>query len=326
MNIAFSTGMKNFGLIVTATLALSALNLAHAGPTKKNNRVPANETHATTANKSQASASTSVGQSAKPNWSFNYTSFLSGPPVSDLRSDETAATRDGFTVGLSLQNQLGVRYWFNKQLSVMPVFDFDYQFTDPHETGENKGASLAYDSFVKLKYIDALAGYVQGNKLSLDLEGRYYVPVSEWSRVNESLGSIRLAAIPGIDFAGGSWQISSLLFYRYWMQSHYYQLPTKYNPVAKNTVGLPEHTFYAGPQVSYRYSKTLNFWTLFEASYTLDTLGFNSATDPRRSNVDIEPGLDIRIMNGVYVSPYLNWYVSQPLDTTSINLITSITI
>lgn len=318
--------MKNlfkltFGLTALASLVL---NTAYAQSNKTNARKTASIRQ--TPNTSTTGAETTVRSGFGPKYTFNYVSFLSGPPISDLRSDETVAAREGYTLGLSLQNQIGVRYWLNPNLSIMPVFDFEYQFTDPHRNGANKGVSLVYDSFIKAKYVDVAKTYVQGNKLSFDAEARYYLPVSEFSRINDSYGSIRLAVVPGINFAGGKWELSALSFYRYWMQTRFYQLPTRHNQIPKNTFGLPEHTFYTGPQISYRASKTFNLWMLFEASYTIDTLGFNSATDPNRSNMDIEPGVDIRIANGVYVSPYLNWYVSQPINTTSINLITSITI
>ena len=266
-----------------------------------------------------------IPQMLSPKWAFSYVSFFSGPPVADLQSESTSAARDGYTLGLSLQNQLGVRYWLSEQLSIMPVFDFDYQFTDPHKT-DTTGVSLVYDSFIKAKYIDAVKGYIEGNKASVDLEARYYVPVGEFSRENESYGSVRLAAIPGIDLPEYGLQLSVLTYYRYWMQTNFYQVSTRYNIVPKNTVGLPEHTFYVGPQINYRISKTFNAWLLYEQSHTIDTLGFASTSDPRKSHTDIEPGIDIRLMNGVYISPYLNWYTNQPIDTTSINLITSITI
>lgn len=270
-------------------------------------------------------ATTRVPKTLSPKWAFSYVSFFTGPPVSDLRSDETAAARDGFSLGLALQNQLGVRYWLTDQLSVTPVFDFEYQLTDPHKNNTS-GVALVYDSFIKTKYVDALKGYIENNKLSVDLEARYYVPVSEFSRENGSYGSIRLAAIPGLDVPDTNLQISVLTYYRYWMQTNFYQVSTRYNIVPKNTVGLPEHTFYIGPQINYRISKTFNAWLLYEQSHTIDTLGFASTSDPRRSHSDIEPGIDIRLMNGVYISPYLNWYTNQPIETTSVNLITSITI
>lgn len=325
--------MKNFFKLTLALAAVSTFALNNSYAQLNSNLAPNSNSKnrkpnsiRQTPNTSTSDAETMVKSSAKPKYTFNYTSFLTGPPITDLRSDETVAVREGFTLGLSLQNQIGVRYWFNENFSVMPVFDFEYQFTDPHRNGANKGVSLVYDSFIRAKYVDVAKTYVQGHKLSLDAEARYYVPVSEFSRINDSLGSLRLAVVPGINFADRKWEISALSFYRYWMQTRFFQRPTRHNPVPRNTFGLPEHTFYTGPQISYRASKTFNLWMLFEASYTIDTLGFNSATDPNRSNMDIEPGVDIRIANGIYVSPYLNWYISQPISTTSINLITSITI
>jgi hypothetical protein len=258
--------------------------------------------------------------------SLSLTSFYYGPPIGELGSKETAASRAGYTLGLSIQNQLALRYRLSPALSVIPVFDFEYQLTDPHNAGANEGFVLSYDSYIKLRHSKLTDAQSSAGRFTLGGDVRYYVPTSEFSRANDSPGSVRATLTPHFQFKRSRFSIGMLTFARYWIQTQTYQVPTRFNPVRSKTTPLPQLTLYAGPQVTYDVTDRVAAWLLFEGYLTIDTIGVTSAERPGRSLYDIEPGVDFQVTRQIYVSPYLNWYTNQPLSTVSLNITARFTI
>jgi hypothetical protein len=260
---------------------------------------------------------------------FSLTSFLTGPPLSNPVSNETVAYIEGNTLGLSLENQLGLVWFAADNLTVTPVFDFEYQFTDPHRGGDAKGLSLTYDSFLRVYRSDLVRTPVGPHAFTIDVEGRAFVPTSQYSRGNGTLGGARLAVNPGFEVANSPFSFFVVTFARYWFQTQALESRSAAgNAVSLQTRdrGLPQWQFYMGPQVNYRVSPTMRAWFLVETSRTLDTLGYTNTSDPRASLTDIEPGVDLHLTRSLTLSPYLNWFIQQPISTMSFNMTANFTL
>jgi hypothetical protein len=252
-------------------------------------------------------------------FSLQMLSFFYGPPIANPTSNQSPVPTIGYASGLSVQNQLGLRYEFQPTWSLTPTADFEYRVTDPFNKGIGQSFALTYDSFIKLMKSNLVDFDIAANTLSFDLDLRYYVPTSSFSRENGTLGSARAALNSSLYLPHSNFSFSAVGAVRYYFQQYYYRHDER-------TAALAQATYYAGPQVNYRINDNVTLWSLFELSITQDTVGGSTAANPQKSVADIEPGVDFKVTKGVYLSPYLNWFTNQGLDTTSINMTASISI
>ncbi len=240
-------------------------------------------------------------------------SFFYGPSVGDPGSGTVPTTWTDQVTGVSLQNQIVGRYDLTENISISPAFDFEVLITDPNRVYGSQYVALSYDSSVKLSY-DNLAWMSLGNNAGwLNADFRVYVPTSEYSRDNGTLGSMRFTLSPNFRVGNSGLSFALINFVRFWVQRQSAETNNK------NAV-LPRTMLYTGPLVSYQFNDRFSFWALGEASVTYDMQGTANTTQPNRSLVDFEPGLEYRVGEHVSVSPYLSWFIRQPLDTTSMNL------
>lgn len=303
----FGENMKKMNLlgqglaVASASLSFTSLSVFAAPSTVVG--VPANT--------STASAVIEAAPRKALPLSIDATSMFYGPTVtSPGRGATTAFTRDEVW-GLSVQNQIAAKYKISDKMAITPVFDFVYQLTDPNNGGADRRASLMYDSYVKLSRSGLAQANIAGNEITLDGDVRYFVPSSEYSREVKSLGAARLSLNPSVQFGRSPLSLSSVNHMRYWFQTK-----------EANAAGgmLPRMQLYTGPQLNYRFSDAVTAWVLYEATVVIDTAGMPNTRIPGRSLTDIEPGVDIRLSDRVSLTPYLNWYTSQPIKTTSVNL------
>jgi hypothetical protein len=251
--------------------------------------------------------------------SLQLLSFFYGPPVTNPTSNETPVPTIGYVSGLSVQNQLGLKYEFQPDWSLTPTADFEYRITDPFNKGTGQSFALTYDSFIKLMKTSLVNFNIGENNLNFDLDLRYYVPTSTFSREHGTLGSARVAVNPSYYLPHSNFSFSAVGAFRYYFQQYYHRHDDR-------TSALAQTNFYAGPQVNYRVNDSVMLWSLFELSVTLDTVGGSTAANPQKSIADIEPGVDIKVTKGIYISPYLNWFTNQDLGTTSLNMTASLSI
>ena len=306
--------MKKMNLVQKVAVAAASLSFAPAGAfaaaSAASASIPAS-TGAVPVNTSTASAAIEAVPRRGLPISIDATSMFYGPTVSNPgRGATTAFTRDEVW-GLSVQNQIAAKYKISEKMAITPVFDFVYQLTDPNNGGADRRASLMYDSYIKLSRTGLAAAKIAGNEITLDGDIRYFVPSSEYSRENKNLGGARLSLNPSVQFGRSPVSLSSVNHMRYWFQTR-----------ETNAAGgmLPRMQLYTGPQLNYKFSDAVTAWVLYEATVVFDTAGMPNTRIPGRSVTDIEPGVDIRISERASLTPYLNWYTSQPIKTTSVNL------
>lgn len=305
----FRNGLLGPKLLGVATL-LSSLSASAAVSSAQT--VPASP-----ANVSTASATIEGSGFKRLPISISATSMLYGPAVSKLGSGSTTAYTAGDVWGLSAENQIAMKYRLSDSMTITPVFDFVYQFTDPLNGGADRRASLMYDSYIKLSRYGIASASLAGNDLAIDSEMRLYVPSSESSRDNGTLGGVRLAINPSLQFAKSRWSLSSVNHVRYWIQTR---------DTSASGSNLPRIQLYTGPQMNYKVSDAVTAWVLYEATVIFDIAGIPNSRNPKRSLADIEPGIDVKVNDRVSLTPYLNWYTSQPIKTTSVNLTANFTV
>lgn len=260
----------------------------------------------------------SSSENTTPPFSAQLLSFLYGPALNDPGSGVAPDTFRSDREGVNLQNQFSLAYNVNDQISIAPVFDFELYLSDPADQYDRaQRLSMTYDSYVRATYNNMLSADVGTSTLSLSSDVRYYVPTSDFSRDNRSPGSLRLMLTPSLSFAHSSWSLAVVNFVRYYFQRQAFMTN---NP----GLALPRVMYYTGPVVSYQVNDKVALWNVLEATVTYDTQGVANTTDPDRSLFDVEPGVDLKVSDHVTLSPYLNWFVNRPLNTTSINLMASV--
>ena len=265
----------------------------------------------------------SAGQSAADNIEpvpsrigLQLMSFLYGPTVGDPGSGLVPTTWTDQVSGVSLQNQIVGRYALNDDLILSAAYDFEVLINDPNHVYGSQYVAMTYDSFLKVSYDNLLGAKLGNNWGALNADIRGYLPTSEYSRDNGSLGSLRLTLTPNLQIGKSGLSLALVNFARVWFARQAFETQ---NPSA----ALPRLMLYTGPLVSYQLTPALSLWALGEASVTYDTQGVSNTSQPNRSLVDIEPGLEFKVNQHFTVSPYLNWFIRQPIDTTSMNLTAS---
>ncbi|MEW6056341.1 MAG: hypothetical protein AB1540_06975 [Bdellovibrionota bacterium] len=247
--------------------------------------------------------------------SMALTSFFYGPAVDDVGAGTTPGIYEGSVDGLSLQNQVSLTFNPAQDLWITPVFDFVYRFTDSDGFNANEFA-LDYDSFIRIARTNIFNERVAFSNVGLNADVRVFFPTSEFSRDNRTIGSARFSLVPFIRTRDQKWSFNFLNYVKYWLQTE------EISPVYETAI--PQVMFYTGPSITYQFSQRVSAWLLFEATMAVNSLGEDNRSDPERSLVDIEPGFDLQITKNLYVSPYLNWYLSQPITTTSLNVIAKV--
>jgi hypothetical protein len=246
-------------------------------------------------------------------------SFFYGPMLSDPGAGTVPTTWVDSYSGVSTQNQIGLVYNLNDQFQLTPVFDFEVLISDPNHTYGNQYLALTYDSFVKLSTTSLASFNLGAHEGSLAGDIRYYVPTGEYSRENNSLGSVRLTLTPSVQLAHTGVTLSLVNFVRYFLQR---QSTETFDKKAH----LGRMQLYTAPLVTYALNDRVALWGLLESSVTYDTRWSPNTRDANRSLVDFEPGIDFRLNENVVVSPYLNWYFRQGLDTTTVNVTASLSL
>ena len=145
------------------------------------------------------------------------------------------------------------------------------------------------------------------------------MPTSDYSRENKTLGSARFTVTPNLQIGESGLSLAVVNFVRYWFQRQDLQS-------GSTDLTLPRLMLYTAPILSYSIRDNFSVWGMLEATMSYDTFGFVNTDDPNRSLMDLEPGFDFKLSDHVTISPYLNWFVNRPLNTTSINFMAHLSI
>lgn len=265
---------------------------------------------------SVAEAQTSNTTPAKLPLSLIDVSIFYGPSVTNISASTADDTVDTITGIWSRHQMLGI-YSLGKGWNLLPVFDFNYQFTDPVRGGADRGFQLN-DPNIRVQKVGILSGSVGTSKLALDGDVRYFIPVSKNSRTADSFGSGRMSLIPSVIFGKSGFSFVMTNFVRGWA----------YQRAGRETSSgavIPHRTFqaYSGSQINYAINDNVQPFILFETSNNWYSDGLPEHADehnPKRSLSDLEPGVNVQITDRISLTPFLNWYTNQKLKTTSANL------
>jgi hypothetical protein len=250
---------------------------------------------------------------------FSWLSMFYGPRLVEPTRTSVPSSWAGGELAMSVQNQTGIRFHVSDSVTITPTFDFEYRFTDPWDSTIGNEFALTYDSFIRFYHSNLKTIRLSGADLNFAGEVRWFFPTSDFSRSIHSLGSIRAGINPSLSLDNSNFSFSMVAFGRYWVQVHQ-TLPYD------ESASLSRFTLYVGPQVNYKVSERITAWVLYESLVTFDTFGIPNTIYPEQSLADVEPGVDIRLNDTVSITPYLNWFTSQPLKTISVNLNASIAI
>jgi len=240
-------------------------------------------------------------------------SFFNGPrannPVSRSTTDDSLKAK----TGLNTRHQLSMRYFLNKQWNIMPVMDFDFQLTDNDPKGTHARQFRWRDAFVRLNNTGLISHDFGVNHFVMPGDLRVYLPTSKGSRDADTIGGLRLSLNPGMTFGKSRFSLSAANYIRVWGQR-------------KEDGNLPQFELYTGPQLNCAVSDHVNAFVLYEAVGRKLQSGGWAAKGTERSTMDLEPGMDFRLHQRLTLTPYLNWFVNQPLWTTTVNLNANITL
>jgi hypothetical protein len=245
-------------------------------------------------------------------------SWFYGPYVNNLKENTVTDDSVDSVKGLDSRHQLTVKYNISDKMSIGPVLDFLWSFTD--KEGKNDNTFAWKDSFIKFKHSDLYSANIGGNDISVAGDLRYFVPSSKNSRTSNNYGGMRLSLNPSIQFGKSPFSISTVNYSRVWFQTQ------TNNPAGSS---LPLLELYTGPQINYQVNDAVTAFVLYEADLVYNNNGVPNSRDVKKSQpslADVEPGVDIKLHDRVTLSPYLNWFTNQRLSTTTVNLAASFTL
>ena len=232
--------------------------------------------------------------------------FMPTDSMSDLNN--TAAqdpiwSRHTLTVGRDLGKGFNI--------SINPQFKLVH--TDPGANGAR--GFLWNDSYLKLAKGDLLSAKIGNQEIGLAADIRYYAPTSHAAIINSSYGSVRASIAPSIQLSN-RFSLESGSYIKAWMLSR----PNDINSgAALNNIEL-----YTSVQFNAQITQSVKAWVLYEAITNRATDGeWSNGSNPRfagRALTDLEPGVDIQLGEHFTVSPFLNWYPTLPVSTTTWNL------
>lgn len=270
---------------------------------------------ASEANSTATAQSVTTSEAVKPakkaqSLSLTDTSFFFGPGLNQPLKGQTADGAKEQIMGLWSRHFLALTYKIDPKLSLAPVLEFDYTFTDPTTGGAARGFRIN-DPFLKLARKDLVNTDLNGNKAILDGDIRYYAPASKSSVTNGTYGTVRVSLNPSVQFGRSIFSFSMENYAKYWIQPS----------ATRDKAGVKRLKLYTGPQLNAKLSDSVTAFVLFEAGGHVFTNGAREWNDSNNSITDLEPGVNIQLHERVSLTPFLNWYLNQPLKTTSVNLV-----
>ncbi len=279
--------------------------------------------HAQTSTKKKAANSTSVatvpmneaGKKKELPISLTDDFYVFGPQVSDLNSMQTSDDAIDAKTGLSTRHKIGLKYKLKPDLAITGVADLVYQLTDPTNGGADRGMhNRMNDPYLKISKKNLINGKIGKNEISTEAQIRYYAPMSAGSKNNDLKGKAELDLYPTMKIGKSRFSAEMFSFARYYMNTSKFDAATGTRP-------LTAMLFYVGPQINYSLSDSITAFTLYDAVMTYNTLGQSApTTNPAGSLVDLEPGISFQVNKAISITPYLNWYTNQSIETTSVNL------
>ncbi len=258
--------------------------------------------------------------------SLNYSADVFGPrlsnpsdnwtPTDRMSNQNDPTTQDALLIrhNASIGRDLGAGYKISGHAY------FNTFMTDPGNTGNLKGFKWR-DSYVKLAKGDLGAVNLGGNELSLGGDVRYFAPTSLRSRLDNNRGQARLSLNPNLQFGKSIFSLAAVNYAKFWMHSQ--RLGSALDGTATGNP-MTEWEFYTGPQVTAQLGDVVGVWVLYEAIVQRDTVSnWSNGKDASHSGkalADLEPGATFNIGKNISISPFLNWYTSLPINTTSVNM------
>jgi len=296
--------MNSHSTQIQALSVLTALVLTLVGTTS----------YAATTTKKKASAQSVATRKAKSDFltrtSIVHDSYFFGPAANNPVSGKTTGGMKEAKSFLSFDNYLSASYKINDNMSISPILNYTLRATTG--VGASGARASMGDAYLKFKYSGlATAILAGGHKFKLDADTRYYAPTSTDSQNIGQIGAIRTSLNPSLKLANSKFSFAAVSYIKYYIQSD-------------NTQALSRWAFYTGPQVNYALSNRVTAWFLAETANKIKSNGASYYDVDGISMTDLEPGLDIQVSDNILVTPYLNWFINQPLDTTSVNVFTSI--
>lgn len=245
----------------------------------------------------------------KPPVSIGDFSMFFGPMVKSPLTGESPDERQNSVVGIWSKHWVNAKFDLTPKLTLSPVFVFMGTFTDPNTGGAARGLKLD-DPYLQLKRSGLVEAKTdRGHAFNLDGDLRYYAPLSKSARDNSTIGTVRATLTPSIQFADSALGFTMESYAKYWIQPK------------GNERELTSLKLYTAPQLSYKHSSSATSFVMVEANTYILTSGRNLMNDPAASLIDVQPGVSLNIVKDVLtLSPYLNWYINQPLNTTSVNI------
>lgn len=225
--------------------------------------------------------------------------------------------------GIYLRQKIAGKYAIDDKTAIKPTLDFDFQLTDPEKEKTGIRQFRWRDSYVTLSRKSLIETNLKGNDVALDGDVRWFVPSSEKSRMNNTVGAARLSLNPSIQIGKSPLSFSMANYAKYWFQTRNNDIrkADKHNANGANTTPLAMFEMYSGPQVNYAFTDKVTAFVLYEGYVNFDTSGMpNSKTKKDISLIDVEPGVNLQLHDRVSVTPFLNWFTNQPLYTTTFNL------
>ena len=154
---------------------------------------------------------------------------------------------------------------------------------------------------------------LQVDQLNVAADVRYFIPVSEFTRSLNTLGSLRFNTFTKYQFKDSRWSLATAA----WAQF------TGYSVVSEAT--RSDVRLQLAPQAYFQAMPTLEFYTIYYINSfhnVGDSFAFN------HGGTALEPGLNLNITKWLTFNPFLNIFPEARInaDTTTYGLAVTITL
>lgn len=248
-----------------------------------------------------------------------YSMFM-GPSMNNLDGHLASGAGNSPFVrnGVSFRHLVSLSYLFSDRVKLTPVLDTSQQF----DGSSTSGTFVINDPQLRLE-ISPLGHFdLGGNELRTTLWISAQAPLSQASQSMGSQGALTFSLIPHLHFRGthfGAMGIFSL-------KNGAYEKPD-------GSGSMYSGAFFSGLQGFYRVSDPLLFYLMgftFVMTGQRPPITDLSSLPPALAAflnskmtqipIGISPGAMIRVYRGISICPRVNWFVNQPIETSTLGV------
>ncbi len=212
----------------------------------------------------------------------------------------------------SFRHSLSLSYAYSSEVSISPTLDVNEPIT-----GNKAGQWVMNDPQLRVNLKNWFQTSLFNEVCRSNLVFAYYAPLSSLSKSNGSQGALSVSTSPHLYFSQTRFSLGGSVS----MKTGFY------NP--QGNTELVSSKLFGSVQVNYQISKPLETFVTTHTTFpigphvTMADAGLSSQTfTPERAahTVGIMTGMKAQLTKTISVTPRLNWFLDQPIQSTTVGM------